>query len=91
MRDWVGPVLQKDGVTAGVVAAIQELNAGAVVVDRGSYVRVLAHRRCSVTREAIERRVGRPFAFPSDLELIMSSFKGNLAISDEEATWEILP
>jgi toluene monooxygenase system ferredoxin subunit len=88
-RDWVGPVLQKGDMTEVVVAAIRELNAGARVVDRGAYVRVLAHRRCHVTREAIERRSGGPFRLPSDLELIMSSFKGKLDVSEEEAVWQV--
>jgi toluene monooxygenase system protein D len=87
--DWVGPVLQKGGVTDRVVAAICELNSGARVIDRGAYIRVLAHRRCRVTREAIERHVGEPFQLPSDLELIMSSFKGKLDISEEEAVWQL--
>jgi hypothetical protein len=88
-RDWVGPVLQKGDVTDMVVAAIRELNAGARVIDRGAYVRVLAHRRCRVTREAIERHAGASFRLPSDLELIMSSFKGRLELSEEEAVWHL--
>jgi hypothetical protein len=89
LRDWVGPVLQKGGTADGVVAAIRELNAGARVIDRGAYVRVLAHRRCRVTREAIERHAGEPFRMPSDLELVMSSFKGRFDVSEEEAVWEL--
>jgi hypothetical protein len=85
----VGPVLQKGDVTDRVVDAIRELNSGARVIDRGAYVRVLAHRRCRVTREAIERHAGEPFRLPSDLELIMSSFKGKLDISEEEAVWRL--
>lgn len=87
--EWVGPVFQRGDVTNVVVAAIRELNAGARVIDRGAYVRVLAHRRCRVTREAIERHAGGSFRLPSDLELIMSSFKGRLDVSEEEAVWQI--
>jgi hypothetical protein len=89
LPEWVGPVLQRGGTADGVVAAIRELNAGARIVDRGAYVRVLAHRRCRVTREAIERHAGEPFRLPSDLELIMSSFKGRFEVSEEEAVWEL--
>ena len=89
LSDWVGPVLQKGGVTDMVVAAIRELNGETRVIDRGAYVRVLAHRRCRVTREAIERHAGEPFRMPSDLELIMSSFKGRFDVSEEEAVWEL--
>jgi hypothetical protein len=88
-RDWVGPVLQRGSVTDKVIAAIRELNDGARVVDRGAYVRVLSYRRCRVTREAIERHSGEPFFLPSDLELIMSSFKGNFEVSEEEAVWKV--
>jgi hypothetical protein len=82
-------VLQKGGVTDAVLAAIRELNDGARVVDRGAYVRVLSYQRCRVTRESIERHGGGPFRLPSDLELIMSSFKGNFEVSEEEAVWKV--
>jgi len=88
-RDWVGPVLQKGSVSEAVVGAIRELNTGTRVIDRGAYLRVLSYRRCRVTREAIERRTGEPFRLPSDLELIMSSFKGNFDVSDDEAVWDL--
>jgi hypothetical protein len=88
-RDWVGPVLQKGGAADAVVAAIRELNPGARVLDRGAYLRVLSHRRCRVTREAIERLAGESFRLPADLELVMSSFKGRFAVSEEEAVWEL--
>jgi len=86
-RDWVGPVLHKGPSTDAVVAAIRDLNDGARVVDRGAYVRVLSYRRCRLTRDAIERRTGAAFSLPSDLELIMSSFKGRLDLTEEEAIW----
>ena len=83
----MGPVLQKGPVADAVVAAIEEENPGSRVVDRGAYLRVLTPERCRVTRAAIERRTGQPFRLPPDLELIMSSFKGFLEISEDEATW----
>src|SRR5262245_63782667 len=87
-RDWVGPVLQPGPVTEGVVAAIQELNPAAEVIDRGGYLRVLSPYRCRVTRALIERHIGQSFQFPGDLECIMSSFKGKFSVSNEEACWE---
>jgi hypothetical protein len=90
-RDWVGPVLQKGGATGAVVAAIEEQNDNVRIVDRGAYVRVLSYQRCRVTREAIERHAGEPFHLPSDLELIMSSFKGTFDVSEEEAIWKFSP
>jgi hypothetical protein len=87
--DWVGPVLQKGDLTERIVAAIRELNSDARIIDRGAYVRVLAHRRCLVTRDAVERLSGEPFRLPADLELVMSSFKGKLDMSEEEAVWRL--
>jgi len=87
-RDWVGPVLQPGPVTDAVIAAIRESNPSVELVDRGGYVRVLSPRRCSVTRALIERHAGQPFRLPSDLENIMSSFKGRLTLSEEEVCWD---
>jgi MmoB/DmpM family protein len=87
-RDWVGPVLQAGPVADAVIAAIRELNAGVEVVDRGSYLRVLSAGRCRVTRAALERHRGAAFRLPVDLELVMSSFKGRLSMTEEEACWD---
>ena len=89
--DDVGPVIQASPLGRAVVEAIRTLNADARVVDRGAYLRVLCHGRCVVTRAAIEERTGAPFRLPGDLELVMSSFKGRFAVSDEEAHWELSP
>lgn len=83
----VGPVLEDCGISRAVVSAIEELNDGAAVIDRGSYLRVLVPGRCRVTREAIERLLGRPFRLPADLERIMPAFKGRFTVSEEEAVW----
>jgi toluene monooxygenase system ferredoxin subunit len=87
--DDVGPVLQEGPEASAVVAAIRRQNADVRVVDRDSYLRVLCPRRCVVTRAGIERELGRAFALPRDLELVMPSFKGRFAVSEEEATWEL--
>jgi hypothetical protein len=86
--DWVGPVLQAGPAADAVVAAIRELNPGAEIVDRGAYLRVLCARRCRVTRVALERHSGAAFRLPVDLESVMSSFKGRLSMSEEEACWD---
>ena len=90
-EDDVGPVLQAGPIGGAVVAAIHALNAQTRVVDRGAYLRVLCPRRCVVTRAAIEARTGAPFRLPGDLELVMSSFKGRFAVSEDEASWELQP
>lgn len=87
----VGPVLEPSELGLAVVAAIQSLNTAARVLDRGAYLRVMAPVRCVVTREAIERALGRPVRLPGDLELAMASFKGRLSIDSERAVWEAAP
>src|SRR5260221_4282810 len=86
-RDWVGPVLQKGPITDAIVAAIRELNGDIEVVDRGAYLRVSSPGRCRVTSAAVASRTGAPFRLPSDLELVMSSFKGLFEMSEDEAIW----
>ncbi len=85
--DTVGPVLAASETARAVVDAIQQLNRGAVVQDRGSYLRILVPRRCVVTREAIEAILGRPFALPSELERMMPSFRGRLVLTEDAAVW----
>ncbi len=87
--DDVGPVLQAGPLGEAVVDAIRALNPGVRVLDRGAYLRVLCPRRCVVTRAAIEARTGAPFRLPGDLELVMSSFKGRFAVSEDDARWEL--
>jgi hypothetical protein len=86
-RDHVGPVLEASETASAVVRAIRSLNANTVVEDQGSYLRVLAPLRCVVTKQAIEKILGRPFHLPGDLERLMPSFKGTLQVSEEEAVW----
>ncbi len=83
----VGPVLQAGPVSDAIVAAIKDLNQDVQVVDRGAYLRVLVPHKCLVTRTAIERRLGRSFRFPGELEVVMSGFKGTILLSESEATW----
>jgi toluene monooxygenase system protein D len=89
--DGVGPVLEPSELGLAVVAAIQSLNPSVQVHDRGAYLRVVAPRRCVVTRQAIELQLGRPVRLPADLELAMPSFKGRLRMDAELAVWEAAP
>jgi toluene monooxygenase system ferredoxin subunit len=84
----VGPVLALGEEARAVVTAILAENPGARVLDRGGYLRVVAERRCSVTRASIERALGRDFRLPSDLERIMVSFAGRISITDDSTLWE---
>jgi len=87
--DHVGPVLQVGVAAEAVIAAIGELNDGVKIVRRGSYVRVFVPERCRVTRHAIEAYLGKPFQLPGDLEQIMPSFKGKLAMTAGDASWSL--
>jgi toluene monooxygenase system protein D len=87
-HDAVGPVLESSELGRAVLRAIQSLNHGVQVIDRGSYLRVHTARRCVVTRQAIEAALGRPFSLPGDLELTMPSFQGRLMIDADQAVWE---
>jgi hypothetical protein len=83
----VGPVLEASDTAAAVVAALREINADVVVTDRGAYLRAMAPGRCVLRRDAVERQLGRPFTLPGDLERVMPSFVGSLAIDEDEAIW----
>jgi toluene monooxygenase system protein D len=86
--DQVGPVLQVGVLGEAIVAAIRDLNQDVVVLDRGAYLRVLVPRRCVVTRQAIEKHLGRPVRFPGELETVMSAFKGLIQLTQESAIWQ---
>ncbi len=85
--DRVGPVLEIGETAQAIIAAIRELNADVTIVDKGAYARVLVPTKCIVTRESIERLLGRPFCLPGDLEIVMPSFKGALAVTEGQAVW----
>jgi toluene monooxygenase system protein D len=87
LTDRVGPVVLGSELGRAVVAVIREQNRDVEVQDRGSYLRVLARGRCEVTRQAVERFLGRPFRLPCDLELIMPSFSGSFSVTEDQATW----
>ena len=84
----VGPVLQTCAVSDAIVAAIKDLNQDVLIMDRGDYIRVLVPSKCIVTRSAIERRLGRSFRFPGELEVVMPSFKGSISLIESEVTWQ---
>ncbi len=83
----VGPVLHAGPRADAVIAAIRAENPGVEVLDRGAYARVSAPLRCRLTRAAVERFLGEPFELPADLEAIMSSFAGRIAIDESEVVW----
>src|SRR5690349_580061 len=86
--DHVGPVLQSGELGTAIVSAIRELNTDVLVLDRGAYLRILVPGRCVVTRDAIERYLGRSIRFPGELETVMAAFKGALEFSQDRAVWQ---
>lgn len=87
--DAVGPVLEASDTGRAVVAAICASNQAVRVDDRGAYLRVSAPRRCVVTRRDVERELGRPLAWPRDLELVMPAFQGLIRLDEEQAEWRL--
>jgi toluene monooxygenase system protein D len=83
----VGPVLEANDAGRAVVTAIQSLNDGVRVQDRGAYLRVSVPGRCVVTRRAIETALGRSLEWPGGLELVMPAFQGIFSLDDERAEW----
>src|SRR6201995_6122145 len=84
----VGPVLRMSDDVDAVVAAIVDDNPRqeVTVIDRGAYTRVSGEGELRVTRESIERNLGRPFEM-RQLEGLMSAFAGRIDMTSEEVRW----
>jgi toluene monooxygenase system protein D len=72
----------------GVIRAIVEDNpeSPVEVIDRGAYVRVQAPGFLRVTRDSLERHVGRDFEM-RQLEGMLSAFAGRITTSSDEIIW----
>jgi MmoB/DmpM family len=86
-RGRAGPDLFGDAVGRAVIDALREDNPGLEVSDWGAFVRASAPDRCVLRRATLERRLGAPFHFPGDLEQVMPSCQGRIAISEDEVVW----
>jgi hypothetical protein len=86
-RGRAGPDLFAGEVGQAVIEALREDNPELEVRDWGAYLRASAPARCVLRRAAVERRIGRPFALPGDLERIMPSCQGRISIADDEVVW----
>jgi toluene monooxygenase system protein D len=84
----VGPILRMSDAVDAVVAAIVDDNPGqdVTVVDRGAYTRVSGAGELRVTRESIERHLGREFEM-RQLEGLMSAFAGRIDMKSDEVRW----
>jgi hypothetical protein len=87
----VGPVLSASELGRAVLAAIELLNPGVRVIDRGAYYRVLASSRCVLTTAAVEQITGQGFRLPVDLEQVMPSFQGFLRLTEAGVEWRADP
>jgi toluene monooxygenase system protein D len=78
-----------DGVDA-IVAAIVDDNPGQeiTVVDQGAYTRVSGDGELRVTRQSIERHLGRAFEM-CQLEGLMSAFAGRIDMTSQEVRWRL--
>jgi toluene monooxygenase system protein D len=72
----------------GVIRAIVEDNpeSPVEVIVRGAYVRVQAPGFLRVTRDSLERHVGRDFEM-RQLESMLSAFAGRITTSSDEISW----
>jgi len=86
-RPWVGPVLRVGLLSDVIINVLRRSHPETRVVDRGSYLRVLAPHRCELGRAEVERELGGPFVLPGDLEKVMPSFQGTLSLTEERAVW----
>lgn len=86
----VGPILRMSDDVDAIVAAIVDDNPDQdiEVIDRGAYTRVSGERELRVTRESIERHLGRGFEM-RQLEGLMSAFAGRIDVTSEEVRWRL--
>lgn len=92
MKRGVGPVLRMSDDIDAIVAAIMDDNPGKEisVVDRGAYTRISGEGELRVTRESIQRHLGRDFEM-RQLEGLMSAFAGRIDVTSEEVWWRLKP
>jgi hypothetical protein len=56
-------------------------------LTRGAYLRVLVPGVCRLVRTDVEQYAGRTVQFPGELEVIMPSFAGMVAMNEDGAVW----
>lgn len=88
----VGPIIR--GIDAdfcsAIISAIETDNPDSdiEVDDQGGYVRITTPWRCRLTRESLERELGRNFAL-SDIEPNLASFAGRIQMDDDVVIWHL--
>jgi toluene monooxygenase system protein D len=89
VKNGVGPVFQMGAEIDAMVAAIRDDNPEREieVTDRGAYVRIQGRDSLRLTRESVERHLGRPFEM-RELEPMLSAFSGRISTTSDVVTWE---
>ena len=90
MRKPVGPVLGMSDDVDAIVAAIEDDNPDreVTIVDQGAYTRVSGDGELRVTRESIQRHLGRDFEM-RQLEGLMPAFAGRIDVTSQEVRWRL--
>jgi toluene monooxygenase system protein D len=88
LANLVGPVLRMVDEVDAVVRAIMEDNPDREIelIDRGAYIRVQAEKYLRVSRNSIERQIGRPYEM-RELEQMLASFAGRIVTTSDEVIW----
>lgn len=86
--DAVGPIMRSGEVADAVIAAVAEDNPGGpvYVTDRGDYLHVHTLKDCRLTRDSLQRCLGRDYDLVR-LEIEMPSFAGRMRTTDSEYRW----
>jgi toluene monooxygenase system protein D len=86
----VGPVMRMSDDVDAIIAAIVDDNPGQeiTVADLRAYTRVSGDGELRLTRESIERHLGRDFEM-RELEGLMAAFAGRIDMTSEEVRWRL--
>ena len=83
----VGPVLQSTPLARFMIEAMKEEHEALFVEDHGAYYRVFAPGVCRLRKEVVDEIAGRDVVFPRELQVILSSFSGNIQMNESGAVW----
>lgn len=86
-----GPVFRRSDLTPKLITALREDTENEVdVIDRGGYIRVEAEERCVITKETLDKQVGKgAVRMPGDIEQNLSSFKGYINPTSEKVEFTV--
>jgi hypothetical protein len=86
--DAVGPTMRTGEIAEAVIEAVAHDNPeqDVYVTDRGDYLHIHTLMECRLTRDSLQRSLGRNYELPM-LEMEMASFSGRMQTSDNEYRW----